>query len=143
MSQINVNKVVSPTQSAGGGPSVEVAGEAGAEYLVAFDPSWAESESSDDFAIQVFKLNKDKQIGTVVHSYALSGATMRDHIRYFGYILLNFNVVMIIGDYAGGVQFISACNESEIFKKDGLKLGVIECDFEKPENYTVSVYIYI
>ena len=42
---------------------------------------------------------------------------------------------MVIGDYAGGVQFISACNESEIFKKDNLKLGVIECDFEKPENY--------
>ena len=116
-------------------PSVEVAGEVGAEYLVAFDPSWAESESSDDFAIQGFKLNSEKQIGTVVHSYALSGANMKDHIRYFSYILLNFNVVMVIGDYAGGVQFISACNESEIFKKDNLKLGVIECDFEKPENY--------
>ncbi len=131
-----ISKMSECTIPDGEGPSVEVAGEAGAEYLVAFDPSWAESESSDDFAIQVFKLNKDKQIGTVVHSYALSGATMKDHIRYFGYILLNFNVVMVIGDYAGGVQFISACNESEIFKKDGLKLGVIECDFEKPENYT-------
>tara|TARA_Y100000361_G_scaffold153812_1_gene176735 strand:- start:1307 stop:1957 length:651 start_codon:yes stop_codon:yes gene_type:complete len=42
---------------------------------------------------------------------------------------------MVIGDYAGGVQFISACNESEIFKKDKLKLEVIDCDFEKPENY--------
>ncbi|HBZ37072.1 MAG TPA: hypothetical protein DEO59_00895, partial [Balneola sp.] len=47
----------------GESPSIEVAGEAGAEYLVSFDPSWAESESSDDFAIQVLKLNKEKQIG--------------------------------------------------------------------------------
>lgn len=119
----------------GESPSVEVSGEAGAEYLLAFDPSWAESESSDDFAIQVFKLNSEKQFGTVVHSYALSGAPMKDHIRYMSYILLNFNIVMVIGDYAGGVQFISACNESEIFKKDKLKLEVIDCDFEKPENY--------
>jgi len=119
----------------GESPSVEVGGEAGAEYLVAFDPSWAESESSDDFAIQVLKLNKEKQMGVVVHSYALAGANMKEHIKYFSYILQAFNVVMVIGDYAGGVQFLSACNESEIFKKDNLKLKTIEVDFEKPEAY--------
>ena len=119
----------------GESPSIEVAGEAGAEYLVSFDPSWAESESSDDFAIQVLKLNKEKQIGVVVHSYALAGANMKEHIKYFSYILQAFNVVMVIGDYAGGVQFLSACNESEIFKKDNLKLKTIEVDFEKPEAY--------
>ena len=119
----------------GESPSVEVSGEAGAEYLVAFDPSWAESESSDDFAIQVLKHNKEKQIGVLVHSYALAGANMKEHIKYFSYILQAFNVVMVIGDYAGGVQFLSACNESEIFKKDNLKLQTIEVDFEKPEAY--------
>ncbi len=130
-----ISKMADCTIPDGEDPSVEISGEAGAEYLVSFDPSWAESESSDDFAIQVFKLNAEKQTGTVVHSYALSGATMKDHIRYFAYILLNFNVVIVIGDYAGGVQFISACNESEIFKKDKLQLKTIEVDFEKPENY--------
>ena len=130
-----ISKMAECTIADGESPSVEVAGEPGAQYLVAFDPSWAESESSDDFAIQVLKLNSEKQIGTVVHSYALSGANMKDHIRYFAYILLNFNVVMVIGDYAGGVQFISACNESEIFKKDNLKLGTIAVDFEKQETY--------
>ena len=130
-----ISKMADCTIPDGEDPSVEISGEASAEYLVSFDPSWAESESSDDFAIQVFKLNAEKQTGTVVHSYALSGATMKDHIRYFAYILLNFNVVMVIGDYAGGVQFISACNESEIFKKDKLQLKTIEADFEKPENY--------
>ena len=119
----------------GESPSIEVAGEAGEEYLVSFDPSWAESESSDDFAILVLKLNKEKQIGVVVHSYALAGANMKEHIKYFSYILQAFNVVMVIGDYAGGVQFLSACNESEIFKKDNLKLKTIEVDFEKSEAY--------
>ena len=123
----------------GESPSIEVAGEAGAEYLVSFDPSWAESESSDDFAIQVLKLNKEKQIGVVVHSYALAGANMKEHINYFSYILQAFNVVMVIGDYAGGVQFLSACNESEIFKKDNLKIKTIEADFEKPEAYNADL----
>ena len=116
-------------------PSVEVAGEPGAEYLLAFDPSWAESESSDDFAIQVLKLNKEKQIGSVVHSYALSGANMKDHIRYFHYLLTNFNIVVVVGDYAGGVQFLSACNESETFKKDKINLGIIDVPFEHSESY--------
>jgi hypothetical protein len=64
-----ISKMADCTIPDGEDPSVEVAGEPGAEYLLAFDPSWAESESSDDFAIQVLKLNKEKQIGTVVHSY--------------------------------------------------------------------------
>ena len=130
-----ISKMAECTIPDGEDPSVEVAGEPGAEYLLAFDPSWAESESSDDFAIQIFKLNAERQMGTVVHSYALSGANMKDHIRYFSYILQNFNIVMVVGDYAGGVQFISACNESEIFKQDKLQLKIIEADFERPENY--------
>ena len=119
----------------GESPSIEIAGDTDAEYILAFDPSWSQMESSDDFAIQVLKLNKEKQIGVVVHSYALAGANMREHIKYLSYILKAFNVVMVIGDYAGGVQFLSACNESEIFKKDNLKLKTIEVDFEKPEAY--------
>ena len=134
-----ISKMAECTVPDGEHPSVEVSGEAGAEYLVSFDPSWAESESSDDFAIQVFKLNKEKQIGTVVHGYALAGANMKEHIKYFSYILQAFNVVMVIGDYAGGVQFLSACNESEIFKKDNLKLKTIEVDFERSEAYNVDL----
>ena len=64
---------------------------------------------------------------------------MKEHIKYFSYILQAFNVVMVIGDYAGGVQFLSACNESEIFKKDNLKLKTIEVDFERSEAYNVDL----
>ena len=90
--------------------------------MLAFDPSWAESESSDDFAIQLFKLNDNNQTGTLVHSYAVPGLKMQDHINYFHYLLTHFNVVCIIGDYGGGVQFMQAANASEQFSKSKIKI---------------------
>jgi len=116
-------------------PSIEVIGHSGAEYIVAVDPSWSETESSDDFAIQVLKLNEEKQISTLVHSYALSGSSLKDHIKYFLYILKNFNVVAICMDYNGGVQFMNSCNESELFKNEGINLKQMITEFEKPEDY--------
>ena len=74
------SKMASCTLKDGENPTIEVCGEVGAKYILAFDPSWAESESSDDFAMMVLKLNDDKKIGTVVHSYALSGANLKQHI---------------------------------------------------------------
>ena len=38
-------------------PCVEVKGDPDAEYILAFDPSWSQTEASDDFAIQILKLN--------------------------------------------------------------------------------------
>ena len=116
-------------------PSVEVAGTPGDKYILAFDPSWAESESSDDFAMQVFKLNDRNQLGTVVHSYAVPGVKLKDHILYLHYLLSNFNIVGIVGDYNGGVQFINAVNESALFKENNIKIKYIEVDLSKPENY--------
>ena len=69
------------TISEGDAPHMEIAGERDSKYLLAFDPSWAESESSDDFAIQVFKLNDNTKTGTLVHSYAVPGLKMQDHIN--------------------------------------------------------------
>ena len=57
----------------GASPSVEIKGEVELNIL-SFDPSWAESESSDDFAMQVFKINKN-QPGTLVHVYAMADKT--------------------------------------------------------------------
>jgi hypothetical protein len=42
---------------------------------------------------------------------------------------------MIVGDYNGGVQFINSCNESDLFKKDNLKVGNFEADFNNPQDY--------
>ena len=40
----------------GEGQCVEVVGNPKDEYILAFDPSWSESESSDDFAMLVIKI---------------------------------------------------------------------------------------
>tara|TARA_R100000808_G_scaffold25056_1_gene61038 strand:+ start:6014 stop:7891 length:1878 start_codon:yes stop_codon:yes gene_type:complete len=123
----------------GENPSIEVKGAPGAKYILAFDPSWAESESSDDFAIQVLKLDDGNKWGTVVHSYALSGAKLKDHIAYFHYLWHSFNIVAIIGDYMGGVQFLNAVNESDVFKKEKIQFGQLETDFSNPVNYNDSI----
>ena len=130
-----ISKMASCTVPDGQSPCVEVAGEPSDKYLISFDPSWAESESSDDFAMQVFKLNDESQSGTLVHNYAMSGARLKDHIFYFHYLLSNFNVVSIVGDYNGGVQFLNACNESSLFKQNNLKIDTIGSDLDNFENY--------
>jgi len=105
-------------------PMVELKGEGGAKYIIAFDPSWAGNDTSDDFAIHVIKLVEEKKAGIVVHSYALRGQQLESHMNYFLYLLKNFNVVGIIGDYNGGDQFIKACNESALFKDQNINLGI-------------------
>ena len=116
-------------------PSVEIAGDSNSQYLLAFDPSWAESESSDNFAMHVFKLDDKKMQGVLVHSYALPGTNLKHHIEYLHYILKNFNIVSMVGDYNGGVQFINACNESKTFKDDNLNIKMLTPAFDKPEEY--------
>ena len=123
----------------GEAPHTELAGDKDSKYLLAFDPSWAESESSDDFAIQLFKLNDNNQTGTLVHSYAVPGLKMQDHINYFHYLLTHFNIVCIIGDYGGGVQFMQAANASEQFSKSKIKIEEINADFDNIENYQESL----
>ncbi len=121
-------------------PAVEVVGNPEDEYILAVDPSWSETESSDDFAIQVLKINKEKQINTLVHSYALSGSSLKDHIKYFLYLLQNFNIVAICMDYNGGVQFMNSCNESELFKDAKINLKSMATEFERPEEYAQNLY---
>ena len=111
-----IAKMRSCTVPDGEDPTVEIKGDPSCDYIVSLDPSWAENDTSDDFAIQILKINYEKKITTLVHSYAIAGAKLKRHIEYFLYVLKNFNVVMIWSDYAGGLQFINSCNESEIFK---------------------------
>ena len=134
-----VSKMAACTIEDGQGQCVEIAGEPNDEYILSFDPSWSESESSDDFGMHVIKINKEKRIGTVVHSYAISGTRLKDHIFYFYYILTNFNIVCIVGDYNGGVQFLNACNESDLFKSNDLKIDCFDADFDDVQNYDASL----
>ena len=130
-----ISKMADCTIVDGESPCVEVAGEPDAEYILAFDPSWSESETSDDFAIQVIKLLPEQKKGVVVHSYALPGTNLKKHITYFKYLLDYFNIIMIVGDYNGGVQFINSCNESDVFTKEKIHIGCFDADFNNPQNY--------
>ena len=130
-----VSKMAQCTIPDGEGQCVEVKGEPSDEYILAFDPSWSESDGSDDFAIMLLKLNKETRKTTVVHSYALPGANLKTHIKYMVYLLKNFNIIFIVGDYNGGVQFLNSCNESSIFKKNNLNLGVIDADLDNHQEY--------
>ena len=123
-------------------PCVEVKGDPDGEYILAFDPSWSQTEGSDDFAIQILKLNKENQSVTLVHGYALSGTSLKHHIKYFLFCLENFNIVAMCGDYNGGVQFMQACNESETFKQKKIKLQTIEVGLDKPEEYQKDLRSY-
>lgn len=134
-----LSKMLECTIPDGEFPAVEIAGEAGEEYIVSFDPSWSGNSSSDHFAIKVFKLLKNEQKSCCVHSYAMAGLDLKDHIAYMHYILTSFNVVGICGDYNGGLQFVNSCNESELFKSKGLNIGIIDIDFDHPEKYQEEI----
>lgn len=70
-----------------------------------------------------------------MHSYALAGAPMKSHILYMHYLLTHFNIVGIVGDYNGGVQFLSAANESSIFKNSNINIKMLDADFDNIEEY--------
>ena len=130
-----VSKMAACTIPDGEGQSVEVIGQPSDEYILSFDPSWSESEGSDDFAMMLIKLNNEDKKGTIVHSYALPGANLKTHIKYMAYLIQNFNIVSIVGDYNGGVQFLNSCNESSIFKDKNFRLNLIDADLDDHQNY--------
>jgi len=105
----------------GESPTTKIVGDKGQRYIVAIDPSFSNSPSSDFFAIAVLELDEETQQGTLVHNYAVAGGNLRDHIKYMHHIMTNFDVEMIIIDNAG-YQFIDSCNENKEFIKDKIEL---------------------
>ena len=60
-----------------------VKGEVGKEYILAIDPSFSNSPSSDYFAMSVLELDEEKSTtSTLVHGYAVAGGDLKDHIKY-------------------------------------------------------------
>lgn len=141
-SYFRLSKMEACTIPEGGDPYIEIAGDPKSEYIISVDPSWSEDEGSDDFAMEVFKLDNDEQKACLVHAYGMAGTNLKKHIFYFHYLITKFNTACVVMDYAGGVQFVSACNESELFKSSGIHLGVIEVqdEFEKQETYMDDIY---
>lgn len=136
-SYFSLKKMADCTTKDGEEPCVEVVGEKGAEYILGIDPSFSSAESSDHFAMSLQKIIRkgDKKIGMLVHSYAVAGGRLQDHILYLKYILENFNVVYIGIDASQGdeVEFINSCNNSQIFKDAKIELKAIDADFGKED----------
>ena len=98
-------------------PTTRVKGDPELKYICAIDPSFSNSPSSDYFAMSVIELDEEMKTGTLVHSYAVAGGDLKDHIQYFNYLCNAFDFEMICIDNAG-FQFIDSCNESELFTKN-------------------------
>ena len=134
-----LSKMAACTIPDGEMPAVEVVGNPSSEYLLSFDPNWAGNTNADHFAMHVFKIDREAQKVCLVHSYAIAGVSLKQHMQYFLYLIEHFNIVGICGDYNGGVQFINSCNESALFKDQKIKIGVIDVDLDKPENWHSDV----
>ncbi len=120
-------------------PCVEIKGTQHGKYILAIDPSWAENEGSDFFAMELFKIMPNGKY-LQVHSYAVAGGKLKDHINYFHYLYTNFNIVFIMMDNAGGVQFLNSVNESKKFKDSKIFFHEIkEIDFEDTVDYQAQL----
>jgi hypothetical protein len=114
-SYFSARKMHECTVPDGESPTTIINGDKDKKYIVAIDPSFSNSPSSDFFAIAVIELDDETRQGTLVHSYALAGGDLKDHIKYFSYINKSFDIEMLVIDNAG-FQFIDSCNESPIFE---------------------------
>ena len=116
-------------------PTTKLFGDNDKEYIISIDPSWSQASNSDNFAISLLEINSDDSV-TLVHSYSVHGGELNEHIKYFLYLLLSFNIVLIIADNADG-NFIQSCNESELFKEKNIKIDFIDYDGSlEGEEYT-------
>ena len=97
-------------------PTTRIKGDSKSKYICAIDPSFSNSPSSDFFAMSVIELDEEMKTGTLVHSYAVAGGDLKDHIHYFNYLCTAFDFEMVCIDNAG-FQFIDSCNESGVFSK--------------------------
>ena len=121
-------KMIRQTIKDGDSPTILLRGSKDKKYILSFDASGSNSARGDDFAMCVVELDDDIKGGTVVHSYAEAGKDLKDHIKYFHYLLTSFNIVMVCGDHAGHHQFLDSANESEHFRNSRLQLQLIDFD---------------
>jgi len=130
-SYFSMKKMIECTIPDGESPTLLLQGKKNKKYLLAIDPNFSNSPTADHFAMCLIELDDDGKIGgTVVHNYAKAGKDLKDHINYFYYLYDNFNIEMIIIDYAG-YQFLESANESELFRKANAEIKVFEFYAEK------------
>jgi len=118
-------------------PTTRIKGAIDKKYVIGIDPSFSNSPSSDYFAMSVMEIDEETKTSTLIHSYAVAGGDLKDHIKYLSYLLESFDVEMIIIDSAG-YQFIDSYNESEYCHKH-LSFIDFETDKEGSEHIQAIV----
>jgi hypothetical protein len=111
-------------------PTTLIKGKTGAKYILAIDPSFSNSPSSDYFAMAVMELDEDKEEAILVHGYAVAGGNLKDHIKYLSYLFANFDIVMTVIDNAG-YQFLDSANEHKLFIDSRINLKFLDFESEK------------
>jgi len=134
-SYFSMKKMMECTLPDGESPSLLLRGEKDKRYILAIDPNWSNSTTSDNFSMTVVEIDEDrfkegKVGGTVVHNYAKFGKDLKDNIKYFYYIWTHFDIHLICIDYAG-YQFLESANEFDLFKKAGIEFKIFEFYAEK------------
>jgi hypothetical protein len=128
----DVKKLHDCTIPDGDTPTVQLRGKKNSEYILAIDPSYSASASSDYFAMGLYMVIPEERRIIQVHSYGRAGKDLKDHYLYLSYVLLNFNIVYAVID-ASGTEFLDGYNESQIAKSYNLNVGFIKADFESED----------
>ena len=108
-------------------PNVLIQGNPSKKYILSIDPSWSSSPSSDYFAMCVGEINEEAESITIVHNYAVAGSELKEHIKYYFYLLNAFNIEIVVADNSDG-NFIKAANESTLFQDNKLHISEFEYD---------------
>ena len=120
----NAQRLEACTIPTGSYPCAQLKGKEDSKYVLAVDPNASESDTSDFFAMVLFRIDDGGRF-TQVHTYGVAGLKYGDHIKYFHYLMTNFNIEFIVMDNAGGIQFVRACQESKTFQDSKIKLDTI------------------
>jgi hypothetical protein len=124
-SYFSAKKMEDCTIKNGETPHTLMKGIPGKKYILGIDPNMSDSPNADYFAMAVMEIDEENKTGTLVHTYAGLG-NLKNHVNYLYYIMTNFNIVFMILDNAGADVFLSACNQSEMFKKNNLLINSFE-----------------
>lgn len=124
-SYFSAKKMEDCTIKNGETPHTLMKGLSGKKYILGIDPNMSDSPNADYFAMAIIEIDEETKTGTLVHTYAGLG-NLKNHVNYLYYIMTNFNIIFMILDNAGADVFLSACNQSEMFKKNNLLINSFE-----------------
>ena len=124
-SYFSAKKMYDCTISDGQSPTTLIRGDSDKKYVLAMDPNMDDSPSADYFAMAVLELDEESKQSTLVHSYAGLG-NISNHVKYFYYLLNNFNIQLVLSDNAGADTFLGASNQSDLFVKNNFEVKRLE-----------------